>query len=68
MGPAECQLDALPTFSEGGIAAIAVDLQDAGEVTEMRLRPFAFAVAGIDIGDQWWGVPTPWAIIAGIGP
>jgi hypothetical protein len=34
--PAEGEADLLATPGERGIAAIAIDLQDAGEVAEMR--------------------------------
>jgi len=44
VSPAKGQLDTLSTFGERGVAAVAVDLQDACEVTEMRLRPFPLAV------------------------
>lgn len=45
MCPGEGETDLLPP-RQRGVAAIAVDLQDAGEVAEVRLRPFALAVGG----------------------
>src|SRR5690606_17987855 len=58
----------LPATSERSVAAIAVDLQDAGKIAEVGVGPLRLAVGGIDIGDHRRIVAAPRAIIAGIGP
>jgi hypothetical protein len=68
MGPAEGQAHLLPTLGERGVAAIAIDLQDAGELAEMRLGPLALAIGSVDLGDHRRIIAAPRAIIAGIGP
>jgi len=66
--PAEGQAHLLQAPGQGSIAAKAIDLQDAGEVTEMGLGPLALAVSGIDIGHHRRIFAAPWSIVAGIGP
>ena len=68
MGPAEGELDLLPPPGERGIAAIAIDLQDTGEVAEVRFCPLALAIGGIDIGNHRRIIAAIWSIITGIGP
>ena len=68
MCPAEREADLLPSPGERRVAAIAIDLQDPGEVAEVRLCLLAFAVGGIDIGDHRRISAAPWAIIASISP
>lgn len=68
MRRAEGESDVLPAPGESRIAAIAVNLQDAGEVPEMGLGPFGLPVGGIDIGDHRRIDAAPWPIVAGIGP
>ena len=53
---------------ERSITAVAVDLQYPGKITQMSLSAFRLAVGGIDISNHRRVAPTPWAIIAGIGP
>jgi len=66
--PAEGEADLLAAPGERGIAAIAIDLQDAGKIAEMRFCSFALAVGGVDIGDHGRIIAAPWTIVSGIGP
>lgn len=68
MCPAEGKRELLTPTGKRRIAAIAVNLQDAGEIPEMRLWPLCLAIGGIDIGDDRRVSPAPWPIVAGIGP
>ena len=67
MGPAEGELN-LATLGERAIAAIAIDLQDALEASQMRDRPLGLAIGRIDVGHAWRIGATPGAIVAGVGP
>ena len=68
MRPTEGKADLLPSLGKRGVAAIAIDLQDAGEVAEVRLGPLALAIGGVDIGDHRRIIAAPWSIVARIGP
>ena len=68
MRPAESEPDLLSPPGERGVAAIAVDLQDAREIAKMRVRTLGLAIRSIDIGDDRWIAAAPWPVIAGIGP
>jgi nitric oxide reductase subunit B len=50
MCPAEGEADLLPALGERGVAAVAIDLQDACEVAEVRFCPLALAIGSINIG------------------
>lgn len=49
------------------VAAIAIDLQDAGEAVEMGDGPLALAIGGIDISDGSRIGAAPGPVVAGIG-
>lgn len=66
--PAESEADLVTPPGERGIAAIAIDLQDAGKIAEMRFGSLAPAVGGVDIGDHRRITAAPRAIVAGIDP
>lgn len=66
MGPAERQAHRV-ALGEHRVAAIAIDLQDAGEAGEMGDGPFGLAVGSIDIDDAGRIGAAPGTVIAGIG-
>ena len=68
MRPAESEPDLLAPPGERGVAAIAIDLQDAREITKVRVRAFCLAIWRIDIGNDRRIAAAPWSIIASIGP
>ena len=57
-----------PVAREALEAAVAVDLQDAGEAGQMRRRSLALAILGIDIGHRRRCGPLPGSVIDRIGP
>jgi hypothetical protein len=61
-------LDLLSALGERYVAAIAVDLEDAGEVSRMRFGALQFTASSVDIGDHRRIIATPWTIISGVGP
>ncbi|GAY21268.1 hypothetical protein SFOMI_1805 [Sphingobium fuliginis] len=68
MRPAEGEADLLAPLGERGVAAIAIDLQDACEVPEMGLGPFGLTVRGVDVGHHRRITAAPGSIVADIGP
>jgi len=58
----------LAVFDERGIAAVAVNLQDAGEVAQIRFGTLQFMVGGIEVGDHRGIIATSGPVITGIGP
>jgi hypothetical protein len=68
MRPAKGEADLVAPPGESGIAAIAIDLQDANEVAEMGLSALALAIGGVDVGDHRRIITAPWPIVTGIGP
>ena len=66
--PTKGELDLLPSLGQRSVATIAVDLQDAGEVAQMRFGALRFTVSGINIGNHRRIIATPGPVIAGIGP
>jgi len=55
-------------LADAVVAAIGIDLQDAGKAVEMFERTAAFAVGRIDIGHRWRGGAAPRPVISRIGP
>src|SRR5262249_17790159 len=62
-------------FGQDPIAAIAIDLQDADEASEVSNRSLGLAIWSIDIGHSWRVGSAPRAIVAriseelpGLGP
>jgi hypothetical protein len=65
MGPAERQRHVVAA-ADLPVARIAVDLQDAAETEEMRLRPLGLAIGRVDEGNRRRISAAPWSIIASI--
>src|SRR6185312_15392971 len=66
--PAECKADVVAAPGKRSITAIAIDLQDAGKVLQVRFCAFALAILSIDIDDHRWIASAPRFIVACIGP
>jgi len=66
--PGRRRVQLLPSLRQSGIAAKAIDLQDAGEVAEMRFGPLALAIGSIDVGHHRRILAAPRSIVPGIGP
>src|ERR1700721_2418107 len=70
MDPAECQANRLvdTLASQAFEAVIAVPLQHAGELGEMRGGAHVLAILGVDVGHGWMGRSTPGTIVDRIRP
>ena len=66
MAPAEGQLHRVVP-GQHLVAAVAVDLQDAGEAVEVSDRLLGLAVGGVDVGHAERIAAAPRTIVAGIG-
>jgi hypothetical protein len=67
MRPAKGEPD-VSTFSQQFVSGVAIDLEHALEVGEVRGHALCLAIGSIDISDTRRIGAAPWSVIAGVSP